>query len=108
LSGGVRSLLQAPLVERRWASAPEAFVRGDTYERGARRIPLVRFVGYASVGVPLPFLFFVARMERSEIRVRHFKPKLRSRITLRSIRATCFFLAESEIEPQAIPPALPA
>ncbi len=57
LSGGVRSLPQVPLVERRQASAPEA--------EGRRKPPspwralcaaCVQVVDYASAGVPLPFI----------------------------------------------------
>jgi hypothetical protein len=53
-------------VERRQASA---------LRFSARRILVGAARDYASVGVPLPsfflFSFFVARMERSEIRERH-------------------------------------
>ena len=77
LSGGVRSLPQVPLVERRQASAPDSGRGGASrIFRGAPCAPLAyRPWNTASAGVPLPFFYlvcsFVARMERSEIRERH-------------------------------------
>ena len=63
LSGGVRSLPQVPLVERRQASAPDSGRGGASrIFRGAPCAPLAyRPWKTASAGVPLPFFYLVCK-----------------------------------------------
>jgi hypothetical protein len=77
-------------VERRQASALR-------FQRAPH--PLMRLVDYASVGVPPPsffflFSFFLCSPDGAQRNPgAAFKPHFRSRITLRSIRATFLFRA---------------